>query len=755
MANPITAGAAAVKQAAAATATAAKNTKLWKQHGKDIKTMLNEWVGPLGLSIALSFKFLAGIKGVLVASQLVGRSLEAWGRVQYYTPSFAKLLGGMGQAKARLGELVRMSASGPFKFDSLVQANRRLEILTRGMYSGRKAMEAVQDAAAAAGTSPEVAADAIGGARQAITNHEGEDGAIRALGEMGIVSVAAADSLRNLARAGAGEQQMLAALDSALLRNKGAAAALGDTLHGLSQQMAGVGNANLAQIGSLFESGSAAGMKAGLIILKEYGPVLVSLMKPLAALYNAWNQLLLTLAKLAAWEPIKQTMKGLAAMLGILATAFAIKGVQILVRDMAQLAGWLIKLAVPALKAAGGMRLVAGAGMFLGRSLMAALGPIGLLAMALTALAETFQMFGGDAGGALGKGIADSVNEIKEANDEVGKVVAAAKAGGDIGAKGEAVGAAASALDAARKDRRKQAGRTSGGGLLGLAADMGSYGAMGAGLGRLLGPVGAAVGGIAGLGVGAYMNQRRVAADEQGKKDSAAEEARAQRNYDEAVKARALTPSEYMNDPDYARAKAAGDEKLKVLQGDMAENRRKRAAVIDGGGSEDSPYIKSLDEAFKGMAQSAKDISAGVSPEALAKAFNVRMANTGTQATMMRSIGEATGDKSKMIEADRIEAKMREEARKKELQGLGIGEERAGKMARAEGLAGLAETLRNNGQVFASGRSSVGMAVGESAGGVPPEFRAVIEEIKKIQEELGSGNEGAQQERVRTVMDDA
>lgn len=74
-------------------------------------------------------------------------------------------------------------------------------------------------------------------------------------------------------------------------------------------------------------------------------------------------------------------------------------------------------------------------------------------------------------------------------------------------------------------------------------------------------------------------------------------------------------------------------------------------------------------------------------------------------------------------------------------------------MARAEGLAGLAETLRNNGQVFASGRASVGMAVGESSGGVPPEFRAVIEEIKKIQEELGSGNEGAQQERVRTVME--
>ena len=256
------------------------------------------------------------------------------------------------------------------------------------------------------------------------------------------------------------------------------------------------------------------------------------------------------------------------------------------------------------------------------------------------------------------------------------------------------------------------------------------------------------------MGVGAYMHQRRYDADEQGKKDSATEEARAQRNYDDAVKARALTPSEYMNDPDYARAKAQGNEKLKGLEADMAENRSKRKAMLDAGGTEDSPYIKNQDEAFKEMAQKAKDIAAGVSPEALAKAFNMRMASTATQATMMRSIGESTGDKSKMIEADRMEAKMHEEGRKKELQGMGYDEQHAGKMARAEGLAGLAETLRNNGQVFASGRAGVGMAVGEAAGGVPPEFRAVIDEIKKIQEELGSGNEGAQQARVRDVMDD-
>jgi hypothetical protein len=397
------------------------------------------------------------------------------------------------------------------------------------------------------------------------------------------------------------------------------------------------------------------------------------------------------------------------------------------------------------------MTLVRGAALALGRGLMAALGPIGLIALALTALAEMFQMFGGDAGGALGKGIADSVKEIKDSNDEVAKVVAAAKNGGDIGAKGEAVGAAASALDAARRDRKKQAGRASGGGLGGWAADVGTYALTGAAIGSMIPGVGTAIGGGIGAGVGAVVNYNRRAGDEKGKKESAAEEARAQQNYDEALKARALTPAEYMNDPDYARAKAQGDAKIAELTPQMEMNRKMRDAAAANGG-EDTQAVKQLDEQFATMSQKMKEINAGVSPEALAKEFNKRMAQEGTKATVMRSIGEATGDRSKVIEADRMEAKMREETRKKELQGMGIGEEKAGKMARAEGLAGLAETLKNNGQVFASSRASVGGAMGEAAGGVPPEFRAVIAEIQKIQGELQGGNESAQQERVRTVL---
>lgn len=709
-----------------------QNTKLWQKHGKGVKDTLNEWIGPMGLAITASIKFLVGIKAVLVASQLVGRSLEAWSRVQYYTPSFTKLLGGLSQAKSRLNDLVRMSASGPFKFESLVAANRRMETLTRGAYSGKKAMLDVADAAAAAGIAPEAAAEAIGGAMQAISRHEGVDGAIDSLGQMGIVSTVAADSLRNLARSGASEEQMLRSLEGALGRNKGAAAALGGTLQGLSEQMATASEANLAGIGNMFAEGQAAGMQAGLVLIRQFGPVLIDFLKPVAAVFNSWNKLLLLMANAAAWEYVKGAVKAVAALLTSLAAAFAIKGVAIFARDVLGLLGILKNIAGPAAKAAGGFRLVGLAALGLGKMIKAALGPVGMLAVALGALAEIMGVFENHGSGGIGDVIAKNAADIKASNDEVRNMLAAAASGG-IGEKADAMSKAGTALQEATAARVAAENKRPGGG--GLLKNMLSGAAAGGMLTKnWLGMVAGAV-----AGVGMSLNEKF----NQSPKDIAearANERTAGRNLDDAYSQAALTPAQYMNDPDYARAKAEGEAKMEAISAKISEVMQ----MAPGKGREEE--IARLNKQFAQVAN-------GVQPEALAKAFNQRMAATATQATVMRSIGEATGDRSKTIEADRIEAGMREEARKKELQAMGIDEQKAGKMAKADGLASLAETLRSNGQVFASGRASVGGAAGEAAGGIPPEFRAVIEEIKKIQQDLQGGNEGSQQERVRTVMD--
>lgn len=727
-----------------------KESELWQKHGKSIKGILNEWIGPLAIASAKSLVFLVALKNILGQSQLIQRSLEAWGKVQYYTPSFAKLLGSVSAAKARLAEIARMSANGPFKFDSLVQANRRMEILTRGMFSGKAAMEKVSDAAAAAGIAPEQAAESIGQAMKAIADHEGVDGAIKSLADLGIISNTASDQIRNLAAAGVSEQGVLGALQDALGRNKGAAQQLGDTLYGLTRRIEAAKDANMQAIGGLFSEGSAAGMRAGLTMLQAYGPVLTDLLKPVAAIYNAWNKMLETLAKVASLGPVKQAIQTLAVLLGVLATAFAMKGIQVMVVGLAQAAKFLLGIVVPATRAATGLGIVrvAAAGLF--RICLAALGPIGLLATALAALAEVWGAFGGDSGGGIGGAIKDLVKDVKDGNDQVSKLVSAAESGGDLGAKGEALGAATEQLDKARQKRKEADSKKAGGGTRGFLGDVAAGAAIGAMAGSVIPVIGTAVGGTIGAIGGAVYNSSKFSEDEKAKKDAAEQERVAEQNVERAAKANALTPADYMNDPDYQKAKKEGQAKLNSLQGQAQENRATRDRFVGQGGDENSDYVQRLDEEFKKLGSEMKVVGAGVSPEALKKAFNIRMAEEGSRVTGLRAT--ANGDQDQLLQADRLEAQMRTDARAKELKAMGIGGEKADKMARVEGLSSLADSLQSRGQVFASSRASVGMAVGEAAGGVPPEFQKVIDEIRKIQNELNNGNAGDTQARIQGVM---
>lgn len=744
------AGSKALKDWTAQQKKAVEQSKFWIQNGKTIKGILNEWVGPLAIAITLGTAFLKGLRNILGQSQLIQRSLEAWSKVEYYTPSFAKLLGSMAAAKQRLGELARMSASGPFKFDSLVQANRRMEILTRGMFSGKAAMEKVADAAAAAGIAPEQAAEGIGQAMKAITDHEGVDGAIKSLANLGIISNTASDQIRNLAAAGVSEKAVLGALEDALGRNKGAAKELGETLAGLSQQLAGTAEENMQAIGGLFAEGKAAGMRAGLTILKEYGPVLTDLMKPVAAVANMWGRLLEQFAKLASIGAVKQSIQVLVALMGVLATAFAMKGVQVAAQGIAALAGWLIKLVVPAAAGARGLGLMRVAAVALSRGLLAALGPIGALAAALAALAEIWGAFGGDKGGGVSGAIKDLVEETKDGNDHVAKMVSAAEKSGDIAQKGEALGAASEQLDKAQKNKREADKRKAGGGARGMLGDIAAGAAIGASIGSIIPVIGTGVGGAIGAVAGAGLNMANRSKDDKSKLDAAEQERIAQQNLEKAAKANVLTPADYLNDPDYKKAQLEGQKKLNTLQGQSDENRARRKRFTDMGGDENSNYVKNLDEEFQKLTSEMKVVGAGVSQESLRKEFNKRMAEEGARVTGLRAT--AGGDQAQLLEADRLEAKMREEGRAKELKGMGIEGPKAEKLARIEGLSSMADSLMSRGQVFASSRASVGGAVGEAAGGVPPEFQKIIDEIRKIQSDLQQGNAGDNQARIQSTL---
>jgi hypothetical protein len=251
--------------------------------------------------------------------------------------------------------------------------------------------------------------------------------------------------------------------------------------------------------------------------------------------------------------------------------------------------------------------------------------------------------------------VAGGLSEIKKANEEVQKSIAA---GGSLGQKAQTMADAQEALNRARQVRREaqeqqKQGVNWGGNMLGGAA---------AGL-FMPGPwqvkagaavVGAAVGGWASMNQRG--NQERTAQEAQAAEDQARENAI--RASEKAV----VDPSQYLNDPDYASAKARGEEKLKVLAKEGEEigkrleaARELRDALPEGSESRTraDAKVKSLEDEAEANSGEKRAVAAGVSQEALAEAFNKRVTSEGAQAAAAAAVAAARGDRSGQIEAQR------------------------------------------------------------------------------------------------------
>jgi hypothetical protein len=129
-------------------------------------------------------------------------------------------------------------------------------------------------------------------------------------------------------------------------------------------------------------------MRDGLKLLQAYGPALVEVMRPLAAVYNGFQGLLESLAKFLSKEGVVNFITGLAKALVMLSLAFQAKMIQMFVRDMIGLIGLLFKIPAAASMASKGAGLFAKALAFLAKLTWNALGPLGRLSLLIVGIAE-------------------------------------------------------------------------------------------------------------------------------------------------------------------------------------------------------------------------------------------------------------------------------------------------------------------------------------------------------------------------------
>ena len=289
MALPIHQQGTGAQQAAAGAQNAGKMSAVLagaQRSGGALLGVLKDFVGPFALATGAASGFLGIMVKAVVRSEVLQRSLERIAKINYYAPSFAKLLGGLDAAKRRLAEINAQATKGPFAFDDMAQGNRRLEILTRGLLSGRKGMDLMGDAAAAGGTSLTEMASIVGTLYDDIANSRPIDAGARQLEALGVISKDTSDRLLLMRASGMSNAQMWGAVEKEIGRTKGSMAALAGEVGGLQQKLENVRAEQERGIGQMFESGQKSGLEARIAMIESMTPVMQSALAPVAALYN-------------------------------------------------------------------------------------------------------------------------------------------------------------------------------------------------------------------------------------------------------------------------------------------------------------------------------------------------------------------------------------------------------------------------------------------------------------------------------------
>ena len=696
--------------------------------GRIVTEVLSSFVGPLALAYGAAFTFLGVMGRVLGASRLVSAALREWARIQVYTPQFDRLLGSLAAAQQRLRMISELS-KGAFKFDDLAQANKALEVFTRGALSSKDGMELVMDAAAVGNTSTAEMSRTIGQLYDQIANHRPIDGYMQQLREMGVVSSMTADEITNLSYSGASSAQIWNAVENALRKNKGSADALKNTIAGLEATLGNVRADELGKIGQMFEEGKMAGLRAAIGLVQLLGPVLRDVLAPVAALYNGFSKMT---EKFVNWlNSIPGLQSALKAVIGfvlLLSAALASKALIEVVGILVRMSGILTALA-----GKSGVFQVIGAGMgVMLRQALRLLGPIGLIVAGLEALLALTGQYGSDSSmSGAQKKLADEVRQtnaaIKEQieNLKSGKVEAEAKGGilADAAANTEAAHKIAVDSAANAEKQRKSSAATDILGSAGVGAILGAQ------LGMLAGPggalVGGLVGGLAGGAYGAYSHNQNVAEAEKQSKDAREAEEASIRTFVEAMNAKPKEkPADYLNNPYFQEMQAKSQQTLN----DLAK-KYQALSPEQKAGKEGAEIRTQMREEQQKFSRDNKEL-----------AFNKYMEAATTQANLRQAIGLRTGDKAMVKEGDKISDEAFAAKRMKELvETFKFDPKEAKGMVDGELLQRQADRERERNPVVASGRARLGFAQGEAAGGSTEEARILKKMLTIMESQRGSG----------------
>lgn len=349
----------------------------WKALLKTMKDFLLVRVAMVGFFTAAA----AGVKALVRETGALDAAFKRLGQNQFVARGLQAFLGGISAARQRVAQLNVLSSRGPFRFEQVAEANKSLEIFTRGAYSSVQATQQVGQAAIATGNNIEDVAKEVGMFYDQLHNGQPVNQTTETLRQMGVISEQTAEHLNSLAQGSENAATSVQTLQDALVRAGSGAEGYQNDLANITEAHKKALEEMKAAFGAPFVESEAKNIKNYTSAMKAFTPTLAEIARSLAIVYNGFSTAASSLAKWIAGSKNAQSaakiLITLFEALTVVAVAFGTTAAIPLTRIILSLTSGLIGMGGAATVAGAALRGIALAGVW-GAVAVAVAGVVGM-----------------------------------------------------------------------------------------------------------------------------------------------------------------------------------------------------------------------------------------------------------------------------------------------------------------------------------------------------------------------------------------
>lgn len=225
---------------------------------------------------------------------------------QFLTRQLQSFVGGLNAARQRVAQLNVISARGPFKFEAIAEANKNLEVFTRGAYSSVQATQEIGRVAIATGNSIEDTSRVVSTFYDQLRNGQPVQSTTEQMRQMGIISQSTADNLDQMAEGGESVARTFQTLQSAMAETARGAKGYRDDISTVTAEHDKARASLGAEFAMPFTENEVKNVQNYTAAMKAITPTVGAIGKSLAIVYNGFSTAVSGLTKWIAGTKVAQ-----------------------------------------------------------------------------------------------------------------------------------------------------------------------------------------------------------------------------------------------------------------------------------------------------------------------------------------------------------------------------------------------------------------------------------------------------------------